>query len=399
VAAESYQPAALFGLPGITREISNRENNDGLATTLSQSSSVDAVGLIPLKQTDVITHWDLRVEEAGTFTANGDTMTASEYFPWNLIRTIKLNMQNQYSTIDTTGIDLAILNSYRPAVRNDYPDVNFGSAGSMYSAQSNLVSASNYTTASTTMNLPFQVPASITFDEYFPLADDGTILSQLPMADTIVSPQYMAGTSRIVTPQVTYNQGIGSTSDNGLITSSGSNATFTAATATQRWLRHGFYQPQGAADSPPVHDWQYTFKSQSFSLSGLSAANLNVPLNGQVLSVMVRLYDPAANSSKGGTISVSNVTECDLVYGSGLYRFQHRPHETQRRFLAQHKFLPTKGTLIWDLAQQKNGKISNRGAMNTMNTSGIQVQLTFSGTQSSSAYAVVSVEAITYVQA
>jgi len=87
-----------------------------------------------------------------------------------------------------------------------------------------------------------------------------------------------------------------------------------------------------------------------------------------------------------------------VVYGSGLFRYQDTYVDAQARTIAKHNALLTKGILAWDFALDEQDAITNRYALNTMNTSGIQIQLTFSGTQSSTAYAVVGVEALQYVE-
>ena len=89
--------------------------------------------------------------------------------------------------------------------------------------------------------------------------------------------------------------------------------------------------------------------------------------------------------------------EADLVYGSNLFRYQDRPAETQARYEEQHGFILPTGVLAWDLALDRRGRITNANALNTLNTSGIQVNLQFTGTLSASAYCVVGVEALTYV--
>jgi hypothetical protein len=213
-----------------------------------------------------------------------------------------------------------------------------------------------------------------------------------------VSPQFMAGTARIVQPSITFNPGSASTLDNAPFNIGSGTGTF-AGSVTSNFKRLGWYQPtmQNGADSPPITNWQYTLKTQRQSLSGVSKANIKLPLNGQILSVYVRLYDPAANTGLGAPIALSNVVEADLVYGSNLYRFQDRPAETQGRFESQHGVILPVGVLAWDMALDRRGRVTNAEALNTLNTSGIQVNLQFSGTLSATAYCVVGVEALTYV--
>ena len=394
-------PGSMFGVPGITRPLEAIENNDGTVTTLSQTNLTPVTGLIPFKQTDVIQGWLLRNVITNTVTPGSQTATPSPYFPDNFLGNIQLNFQNQFNTIQLeSGIDLSIFNGYRPFRTTNYQNVNYQSpATSGYSAESNLLTSNSYTYSSGTINRVYWLPAGLQFDEFWNLAPDGTPMgAPIPM---FVSPQFMAGTARIVQPSITFNSAFGSTCDVSPYTISGATttpATFSGSN-TMYVKRIGYYQPvdKNGTDSPPVANWQYTLKTQRQSLSGVSSVNLNVPLNGQVLSVYVRLFDPAAASNVGAPISTANVTNCNVVYGSNLYRYQDRPAEMQERFVAQHGYLPGQGIFIWDMAQGEHGRISNRYALNTMNTSGIQIQLTFTGTQSSSAYAVIGTEALTYV--
>ena len=392
----SVAPASMFGMPGVTRPITTKENNDGATVTLASGTSTTQTGLIPFRQTDVIYGWELQVSHALTLTPGTGTITVGDYFPDSFLGNVQLNMQNQFSTINVaSGIDLALFQLLRPMRKSDRRDVLFANPTSMYNAQTNAITASNYTNSSTTVARRYELPAGLWFDQYFELDPNGNPLTSAPLR-AFVSPQYMAGTARIVTPQLTFAPLAGTTADLGPYTKTG--VATISGTTTENWRRVGIYQPQGQADSPPVFNWQYVRKTQTFSLSGVSSSNLNIPLNGQILGLYVRLYDPSANSSLGAPIAVSSVTESDIVYGSGLFRYQDTYVDAQARTIAKHNALLTKGILAWDFALDEQDAITNRYALNTMNTSGIQIQLTFSGTQSSTAYAVVGVEALQYVE-
>ena len=392
----SVAPASLFGLPGVTRPIETKENNDGASVTLASGTSTTQTGLIPFKQTDVIYGWILQNTYALTLTPGTGTITVGDYFPDSFLGNVQLNMQNQFSTINVqSGIDLALFQLIRPMRKSDRGNVLWASPQTMYNNTTNPVTASNYTSSSTSVLRRYELPAGQWFDQYFELDPNGNPLTSAPLR-AFVSPQYMAGTARIVTPQITYAPLAPSTADLGPYTKTG--VATISGSVTENFRRVGIYQPQGAADSPPVFNWQYVRKTQPFSLSGVSSANLNVPLNGQIMSLYVRLYDPSANSSLGAPIATTSVTECDVVYGSGLFRYQDQPIDAIARNVALHRTLETKGVLHWDFALDEQDNITNRYCLNTMNTSGIQIQLTFSGAQSSTAYAVVGVEALQYVE-
>lgn len=395
---QQVAPGSLFGVPGYTRPIETIENNDGQVITLSQTNSTQVAGMVPFQQTDVIRGWWLRETLTNTVTAGTSTVTTSPLFPDNFIGAFKLNFQNQFSAINVeSGFDMAIFNRIRPQRLTDYKnDLYAQPTISGYSAQSNLVTANNYAQASTTIKRAYWIPAGIQFDEFWNIADTGQVLSApIPM---FVSPQFMAGTARIVSPSITFNPASAATLDNAPYNIGTGTGTFTGS-ATLNWKRIGYYQPtmSNGADSPPIANWQYTLMTQRQTLGGVSKAQVKIPLNGQVLSVYVRLFDPSASAGLGAPIDLSNVSECDLVYGSNLYRYQDRPVETQARFEEQHGQILPVGVMAWDLALDPRGRVTNAYALNTLNTSGIQVNLQFTGTLSSTSYAVVGVEALTYV--
>lgn len=390
-----------FGMPGITRWLENVENNDGLVTTLSQTAVAPMIGVQPFLQTDVIRCWEFQFQIANTVTLGTQTVTSSPYFPYQFIGATKLNMQNQFSTIDVeSGVDLAIFTLAHPYRMTDYQNVLYTQPKALsYSAAVNQISANNYTNASTPLKFRLEIPGGLQFDEYWPLDANGAIVG-MPAA-LFVSPQYMAGTARIVQPSITFNPAFVTTADNGPYTVSGSPttpATF-AGSNTMHIKRLGYYQPsdRNGSDAPPVMPWQLTRKTQRQSLSGVSKINVNIPLNGQILLIYLRLFDPAANAGVGAPIPLTNVSTCNVVYGPGLFKYQDTPQDAQARFIGQHGDIPWEGVLIWDMALDERGRVTNARALNTMNTSGVQVQLVFTGTQSASAYAVIGIEALTYV--
>ncbi len=393
----SVAPASLYGAPGITRPIELKENNDTASVTLAQASATSQTGLQPFKQTDVIYGWQVEMSHALTLTPGTGAITVSPYFPDNFLGQVQLNMQNQFSTINVeSGIDLALFQTIRPMRKADRRNALYTTTSSLYNPQTDQVSLSTYTNASTSVLRRYELPAGLWMDQYFELAPDGTPLTAAPLR-AFVSPQYMAGTARIVTPILNFNL-LGTTTskaDQGPYTVTG-NATV-ADVVTENWRRHGIYQPQGAADSPPVFNWQYVRQTKRISLSGVSTAQLLAPINGQILAVYVRLFDPSSGGV-GAPIAISAVSECDVQYGSGLFRFQDTSTDAQARYIAQHGTLLPSGVLAWDFALDDQDNITNRYALNTMNTSGIQVNLTFTGTQSSTAYAVIGVEALQYVE-
>lgn len=421
----AQQQGRYYGLPGVTRRTRQRENNDAMATTLSASAQVSAQFIAPFKTTDVIERWVAHFQQSLTLGGASVTYTNSRYAPYNTLGPVQLNFQNQFNTINVTnGIELA----WRQALRPQYyyfPNLlaqsyqtNLNPTGSTGS-ESNYSNTTGFAAATGTITPKFRIdfPAGLMFDEYYNLDPDGNLYpldaagNYNPNGSPVqykafVSPQLMAGNQRYIQPRITYNaiegtSTTGKTDANAIITSNTGTPTF-SGTSTIYWQRIGIYQPVGYGDTPMIWPWQYTYESTQFSLSGLSAISMPVPYSGQILSVTVRLFDPAATfnsiASIGDAIDPNTaLTECDLVYGSGLYHAQDRPFEMQSQFNQQHGFIPFPGFICWDMALDEAGRISNKNALNTLNTSGITVNLTFASAQSSSAYAVVMVEGLKLV--
>lgn len=393
-------PSSLFGLPGITRSTESKENNDGVVTTPLQATAVTATGYVPFKQTDVIESWEMQLTYAQTLTAGTGTITVGSYFPWNVLGPGNLNFQNQFNSLQwANGYELAIWQAIRPIrhATNSRTEMYSTPQVSLYNQQAALVTKlAAYTTASTSMAMRFEFPGGQWFDQFFPLAGDGTIIGQ-PMR-AYVSPQYMAGTARIVQPNIQFFPAFGSTADLGPYTATGV-ATATGLSATQSWKRRGWYQPLGSADSPPVYNWQYTRRSTQISIASVTTKTVPIPINGQIMSIIYRFFDPSAAAGIGAPIALGALTEIDLNYGSGLYRFQDYPVDAQARLIQQHSFLPAEGIVVQDLAIDQFGRITNADLLNTMNTSGVQCQFNFASTTSATAYVQILVEALTYVEA
>lgn len=393
------QIGALFGLPGVTRPTEQVENNDQTVVTLSQTAQVGANFAANFMQSDIVVGWDLEVNVAQTIAAGGGTITSSAYFPYQVLASVRLNMQNQFDTISYNdgGIDAMIFQTIRPRYDNQMLNVvQQNTISSGYSAQTNLDTASNYTSGSANLKFTIQLAPAIHFDKYWELDEKGEPRHRQPLADVVVSPQLMSGTNRIVQPKVRFNPFFASVSDGGPYTTAGGAPT-ASGSATLGFTRYGFYQPVGPEDTPLLFDWQYTRETTRFTLGAINKITLPVPLDGQILSLFVRLFDPAASGGVGAPIVLSTAVKyCRLLYGSGLIRFDDTPQRMQRRLVEQRQFLPPEGVIIWDLAYQY-GDVTNRYAINTMNTTNITVYLEFNSALSGSAYAVMGVEALRYV--
>jgi hypothetical protein len=350
--------------------------------------------------------WDWDVAWAGTYTAGTGTLNTSQYFPYNAIGPIKLSITNLYNLIDVqSGIDLAIFNAIRPYHKAPYRFGDYYTAPTAwpYSPEANDVTSSSYTSASTTMKWPLTIPACCWFDEYVEIDDKGNLL-QRPVQNTPVTPLYMSGTSRDITPQITMAPGLASNTDNGpVVAAPAGTASFTGGSVTSNFQRKGMYATDSVAEMPRVWNWRYALASTRINLGAVSSAPIrmkNVLPNGgggQLLSVFFRFYDPAAGAnSQGAAIALSTISNGVLKYGSNLIRYDDTERENLKRFYRQHQSRLPVGVWIWDMAVDKDNRVTNAEALNTYLTD-VEADFTFTSTLSSSAYVVVGCEYLAYV--
>ncbi len=410
-------PGQFFDVPGIpggeTQWLEEYEPTQQLAFTPVSANQVTVNGILPFKQTDVVLDWIAEFVMAQTYTAGTSTLTTSLYAPMNVIGPFKLLIQNQYASVDVeSGIDLYIFNLIRPQRNNPGmitllgaapPGFYAGSTALGYPAvglaQANLEWAAQWATTTTTYNLLFRIPAAIWLDIYYDRAITGEPVA--PPHAAVVSPQMMAGTTRIITPSVKANQGNASTTDVGPVNIGAGSGTYASTGCTVTFRRQGVYA--GAPQvMPPVYAWQYRWLTTRLSIVGQSKSTLQIPLDaGQILATYVRLFDPAANTGLGLPIPLSNIATTPgsiaLQYGSGLNRFTGTALEWQERWIRQHGVLLPSGVICLDLALDERGLITNKRALNTLTTAGLQWVITFTGAQSAQAYAVLGLESLVYV--
>jgi hypothetical protein len=411
--AQAPAPGQFFDVPGIgggTQWTDQYESTISLATTLSQANQVPVNGIVQFKQTDVVVDWQIEIAVAQTYTAGTSTLTTSPYAPWNAIGAVKLPIQNQYNSVDVeNGIDLYIFNLIRPWRQtfmgaNQYasPDGFFaGGTAQGYeatgNAQPNLIVPAQWTTATTAWQQILRIPASITFDTYYDLAVTGEPTGAPPHS-AIVSPQYMAGSTRVITPSIMMNAGSATTVDLAPVNIGSGSGTFTGA-STLSFRRKAIYSADPAL-LPPVYGWQYRWRTQRFQLNGVSVRDLQVPLDtGQLLMLYIRMFDPSANGGLGAPIAFNNATisRVQLQYGSGLFAFDGTPLELQADYMEKHHNLLPPGVFCFDLMQDERGVRTNKRALNTLTTSGILVHLVFAAATSATAYAVMGTESLVYV--
>lgn len=420
------QPGDLFDIPGVlgqTQFFDQYEDTQSLNVTVNQSTQQPVLSIADFRRTDVVMNWKLHFSfTSQTYSAGtGQTLTNSAYAPYNIIGPVKLQIQNQYASINVeSGIDLYILNLIRPYRRSaaDLLVINgsnpggspLASAGQGYlnvaTPQASLVAPTVWSRSLGSWDLLLDIPGGVWLDEYYAQSIDGNYLGAVP--DIFVSPQYMAGTQRLIKPQITMNPLLGATTDVSPVqTTSLTPTTDTASTASitssLSIRRRGVYGSSNTRVLPPVQPWQYSVTTQRFSINGLTkTSTLKLPDNsGQILSCWLRLFDPLAAGGAGGPIQLSALggvlDNVQLLYGSGLTWFDGSAEEAQMLWLEQRGFLLPQGVLAFDFAVDEQNNITNKRCPNTYTTAGIQWVLNFTSTTSAAAYAVMGIESLVYV--
>lgn len=405
--------SALFGLPGVTNWTEQKENLDGTVTGIQSGAQVDVQFASNFKQTDVVMQWQMEVTVAGFQLSTVVNLVTSQQFPYNIIGPLGLNFQNQFDTINMPSAFAAmIMQMVRPSkwgwldnALEQNPSADNYSASPNQTTNSTfaptVLAPANYVLSGAspqTYKFTLDLMPGMLFNLYYDLEEDGRLYShKISPIKAWVTPQIMSGTNRVITPRVRVNQGVG-TGDVAPAGYTAAPGTLNAgATVTLGFRRKAIYQPAGIADTPPIFNWQYSRDFRRFSLSGVSSVDLPIPQIGQITAIVVYMWDPTLNTNVGGPIPIANVTECDVIYGSGLFKFQDKPLQNQRRFLRQHGLILPEGALVWDMAITDDGLITNAMALNTLTTSGCIVHLDFTGTQSSTAYCFMLIEALRYV--
>lgn len=404
---QSVRPGEMFNLPGVTRWTEQFDLNDSTTQALAGGSSTPFTGLLPFRTTDIVFCWFWGLTINQSVTTGGTGISLSQYFPFNFVQQFQLLVSNLYDVIDVqSGIDLALFNTIRPYRMQNVGNVEYTSPAVWPYAPETTVQPSSpantasafgtpYVQTSTGMLIKYQVPIALWFDEYFELDRDGSILA---VANRIpVSPFYMSGTARNVTPTIVGALVNGSNNDAGP-GNLGSTGVFTSASMVSRWRRSAMYGTKVPQEMPVVWNWRYALVSRRFFLGAVSL--IDIPLKsvvnngggGQILSVFFRFFDPTANAA----IDLNTIKEGKLLYGSGLIRFDDLPDQNMQRFYEQHNIRLPVGIWVWDLAQDENGRITNARTLN-LYTTDVTVHFDFTGTLSTTAYVVVGVEYLAYV--
>lgn len=405
-APPSAEPGSMFGVPGITQRFEQYDTTTAAVTALNQSSQVPWNNVFPLQKTDVINWWELNVTWTNSYVLGTAVAGLSPYGPYNLFQNFSLQMQGQFKPLDVlSGFDAALFQLIRPMrgsaqmayqpLMGSNPATPFANSGI---PQANLIAVPSMTVTTTPVLFTLEIPGSLWFDQYWDLAEDGTVLA--PPISTYVSPQYMGGGERIVTPRTSFAPVFGTTFDQSpLALTTAGTVTSTASSVSIDVRRVGVYASTNPEEMPPVFNWQYQRRSRQLPIGAAPKVDLPITDYGQILALFVRLFDPSLGTNNvGGAVSIANVSKCQLLYGSNLPKYDDTPTTAQKRFVDQHGFLPPVGTVIWDMAlTDTGGYITNAKALNTLTNANCKVHLEFSVTPGASTYAVMGVESLVFV--
>lgn len=421
-------PGQYFDVPGVpggaTQWLDEDETSTNVVTQHQTGAGQQIQGILPFRQTDVILDWQMWLGVQQTYTAGTSTLTASIYAPYNLIGRVQLVIQNQYASVDVeSGIDLYIFSLVRPYEASEMRSstslgqtANPGGTTDEYLTavlrQFPALNVVNWSSALTNYRLSLRLPASQWFDEYYDLALTGEPTMQAHAA--VVSPQYMAGTTRNIIPRIWVAPNNAANLDQGPVNIGDGTGTATVSSTT-RFRRRGVYAGNQAVQ-PPVYAWQYRWKTERFAVGGRQRSFVIIPLDtGQLLFTYLRFWDPGQNNGLGGSVplffSLANagapgggLTACNLQYGSGLKWFDARTEGDlqafmlqQRKWLETHDHLLPQGVIGYDLALDTQGQMSNKRALNTLTTAGIQHEFAFTNPLSPTTYVVLGCESLVYV--
>ena len=390
--ATQVAPGQYYGLPGLTQWMELPDTQTGVNVAFSQTGTTNVNTLSQLTQDNIVFWWELDVAVSQTYTAGTGGQTTSPYFPWSYLSSVQLSLQSMYNNVQVdNGFDLYLFEALWPTRGFHMEGVSGGNLGANpvekayaagppqlgvpYAGTENpnlwLSTVSATPQSMTALNFTVNLPGSYFLDEYWDMDMGGNLLSETAIPAT-VSPQYMAGAARQVTPKVVIASSSVADLSTGPFTLTG-NATVTGS-LTFSLRRVGLYSTENPATDPPVYNWQYQRISKSYPLVG-SPVTVKIDESAQILGLYLRFWDPIAQAP----IAITNIQYIQLLYGGSLYRFNDTPKTMQRRIFQQHRLLLPVGVLAWDLSLDPDGsgKLTNAYALNTLVTASPTIIITW----------------------
>lgn len=395
-------PGQYFRVPKLgARPRFLREGGNGEVGFIRTQGAAVQAKTQKFDQLDIIRGYMMMLKLNQTYTEPdpGD-LVDSPWFPFNMVDSLSVQFESSYKTFNLPGWLAAIMQQYRPAFSNrsglgmltnvyankqGEADVNPNATWS----QPSLLTGDGMTHATASILVPFEIPTSMEFDLYWELDLAGNPQAVMPRC--VVSPQYMAATTRNVIPRLVLAQGL-TVEDllNGPVAQASGDAdsTFVDNGSEADFYRDCWF-PAPVYSTPPVHPWQYSRDFIEFPTSG--QGTVPIPLDadtagqGQILSIVCMTWDPDLAAGFGAPVPLSSYEKMELVYSSKLTIMEDTPETNQARWLANHgTFLPP-GCFGWDLALTEDGKLTNENALNTLVEAGCQVRESFINGQAPSA--------------
>lgn len=390
--ATQVVPGQYYGLPGLTQWMELPDTQTGVNVAFSQTGTTNVNTLSQLTQDNIVFWWELDVAVSQTYTVGTGGQTTSPYFPWSYLSSVQLSLQSMYNNVQVdNGFDLYLFEALWPTRGFHMEGVSGGNLGANpvekayaagppqsgvpYAGTENpnlwLSTVSATPQSMTALNFTVNLPGSYFLDEYWDMDMGGNLLSETAIPAT-VSPQYMAGAARQVTPKVVIASSSVADLSTGPFTLTG-NATLTGS-LTFSLRRVGLYSTENPATDPPVYNWQYQRISKNYPLVG-SPVTVKIDESAQILGLFLRFWDPVAQAP----IAITNISAIQLLYGGSLYRFNDTPKTMQRRIFQQHRLLLPVGVLAWDLSLDPDGsgKLTNAYALNTLVTASPTIIITW----------------------
>ena len=391
---------AFLEYPGSLERFAERDTNDGIAA-VPLGGNPQTLNLNALTGADMLESITARFRFVGTFNAYTGSLSVSPWFPYNMVQTLRVPFQSGSLSMGSMDGHLWWLTELLRGHNRKFEAVPYVQQvpilSTGYSVQPNLVSAANYAPAVSVQKIfdfNLRIWPALFFDRFYDMSSDGKLLR---FDDTYVSPLLMSSTGRNIIPTVTLNPLFGATLDNApfvQITTLTTPPTWTDNGSLVYFRRDGWRQPANAALMPPLFNWAHQWFVQRTPLSG-ARVQIPIPTEGQLLCIVLRMFDPTLASGIGGPIPLNNLASLKLTYGSGLNKFDDVPKSIQDRIFRQHGFMPTEGVAIWDMYADT---MSNLDAINTYNTASPLIQLDFTGaTPGTGSYVDVAMEFLTLI--
>jgi hypothetical protein len=387
--------------PGALEVFSEPDTNDGVAA-VPASNTTATVNLLALTGADMIRDFDVFCRFRGNANAFTGAVVASPRFPYNIIQSLGIPYQS--GSLKLANMDGHMHYIYQQLRMQNGPVVQpyrqqTPLLQTAYGPEANNVSSAAYAApaASGAMDFSFnfKIIAALFFRYFYDLDQKGNLLQY---ENVYVSPFLMSSTGRNSIPTLALNPMLTATADNSPFTPTGAQTTpfaWSDQGSQVFFRRNGWRQPASPATMPPLFNWAHQVYSSRFNLPS-SRVRIPLPTEGQLLCVVVRMWDPTLNAGAGGPIPIANLQRLSITFGSGIAKVTDTPASHSDRLERLLGYLPPAGVLIWDWYSEA-GK-SNRDAINTYNTASPLINLDFgSFTPGAGSYADVGLEYLTLV--